>query len=512
ATRSLQTNQAATDERLQDIGNRIRASFAESSERNIRLAALGAKARKFEKNARLIERAAAIQQLLGAYGEGIADARNVVAKSMLTMDEAIERRATAGLSRLANIGRVIERTAAADRLNVLAASLDNVMSKVDLRMSGAMREVEVRLGRFKPDPLTTGTRARRLDRFGEIAQQRHRDQQLSGFAEAIERKTASADQRLSDLRQRAAILDHSTDQVSLAPQWRAVPSSANLVPRDVDRRKAIAAAAWQLRRTPFPPIVRTAAGYAIAPGFTDGYRDADRFEAEKVIQKIHAQKRVQMLAAVRRKVENTDLAPFIEHDGAMRLPTDVFGPTLRHAVSLASNDQDFIELIDLLVRIWREREAAVRKAEAEAQARKERELTALRERMRPGVERVFGAIRTRMQDGRYPKSTMDLMKEDILVVSKAVGEGRLAMRFSLGTRNFYCASEGLRMIVASLADKPIGKDIIFALGKLTLEEPLDPAELSACLILPANTRAHSPTAAGIESDNIAVPSKGGAER
>ncbi|MDO9362111.1 MAG: MobA/MobL family protein, partial [Sphingopyxis sp.] len=46
ATRSLQTNQAATDERLQDIGNRIRASFAESSERNIRLAALGAKARK----------------------------------------------------------------------------------------------------------------------------------------------------------------------------------------------------------------------------------------------------------------------------------------------------------------------------------------------------------------------------------------------------------------------------------------------------------------------------------
>ena len=512
ATRALQTSQAATDERLQDIANRVRDAFTESSERNIRFTALGATARKFEKDARLAERTAAVQQFSSVFGEAIADARNVVATSMLTMGEAIERRTAAGLSRFANIRSVIERTAAADRLNVLAANLDNVMSSIDLRMIGAMREVDVRLARFKPDPLSAATRLRRLDRLGEVAQRRHRDQQRPGFAEAIKGKTASIDRRLDDLRQRAAILDHNTDQASPEPISRAVSSSSNLVRRDVDRRKAVAAAAWQLRGTPFPPIVRTATGYAIAPAFADAHRDADRFEAESVIQKIHARKRAHMLAAVRQKVENTDLSPFIERDGTMRLPINIFEPALRHPVSLAIKDRDFIDLKDLLSRIWREREAAARKAEVEARARKEREVTALRERMRPGVEGVFCEIRASIQDGRYSKSAMALMKDDILVVAKAVREGRLAMRSSQETRNFYCASEGLRMIVASLADKPIGREIILALGKLTLDEPLDPAELSACLVLPANTRAPSSTAAGIESDITAAPGKGGPER
>lgn len=512
ATQSLQTRQAATDDHLQGIANRVRDSLADSSARNIRLAALGATAKKFEQNVRLAERAAAIQQSLGAYGEGIANARNVVATSLLTVGEVIERRTAAGSSRFANIRSVIDLTAAADRLNVLAATLDNVMSSIDLRMIGAMREVDVRLARFKPDPLNAATRARRLDRLGEVAQRSHRYQQLSGLSKSIERKTASADQRLDALRQRAAFLDHRTDQVSPSPISRAVSNSSNLVRRDVDRRKAIAAAAWQLRSTPFPPIVRTAEGYAIAPGFMDIHRDADRFEAEKVIQKIHARKRAHMLAAVRRKVENTDLSPFIERDGTMRLPINIFEPTLRHPVSLAIKDREFIDLIDLLLRIWREREAAARKAEVEARDRKVREAAALRERMRPGVEGVFGEIRASIQDGRYSKAAMALMKDDILVVAKAVGEGRLVMRLSQETPNLYFASEGLRMIVASLAAKPIGRDIIFALGKLTLDEPLDPAELSARLVLPANTRAPSPTGAGIKSDITAAPSKGGAER
>ena len=515
ATRSLQASQIATDDHLLDIANRVRDAFSESSDRHLRLAALGANVKHLEKAALLAERAAAIQQFPAVFGDAIDDTRETVAASMLTMSEAIEHRMAAGAFRLVHIRRAIERTAAADRLNARAANLNEVMSHAASRMLGARQEIDVRLNRITPDTLTAATQARRLAHLGDFAEQRRRDQQLSEFVVTIKQIIASADQRLDALHQRAAMLDHSIDRVLPAPAnalSRPVSSPSSETRRDSDRRKAIAAAAWQLRRTPFPPQIRTATGFAIAPEFTHFHRDADRFEAEVVIQKVHAQKRAQMLAAADRKVESADQSPFIERDGAIRLPIDIFDPPLRHAVSLATKDRDFIELVDQLVLIWREREAAARKAQIEVRARKEREAAERRDRMRPGVERIFSAIMARIRDGRYPKPAMALMKEDVLVAAKAVGEGRLAMRFSQDTRDFYCASAGLRLIVASLADKPFGRDILFALGKLTLHEPFEPAELSLCLALPPKVTVPGSTEVGISSHIAVTRERGGAER
>lgn len=510
ANRSLQVRQAATDDHLQDIVNRIRGNFSESSERQMWLAALGATAKKLEQDARLAERSAAIQQFMAVSGDAIDDRRNVVATSLLPMREDIERQTAAGVSRLANIRLTIERKAAADRLKMLTANLNDVMSGADARMLGVRQEIDVRLDRIGSGAFTSAARARRLARLGHVAERRHRDQQLSGFAEAIGRLIASADQRLATLHERTAMLDHRSGRIIPAPLSHAVPGPSSEARRDDDRRKAIAAAAWQLRRTPFPPQVRTAVGFAIAPGFPNAHRDADRFEAESLIQKIHAQKRAQMLKAVQRRVESADQSPFIKRDATTRLPTNIFEPALQYAVSLAIEDRDFIELIDQLALKWREREAAARKAQMEARTRKEREATERRDRMRPGVERIFSAIMARIRDGRYPRPAMAVMKDDILVAAKAVGEGRLAMRFSKDTRHFYCASEGLRMIVASLTDKPIGRDIICALGKLTLHEPFEQAELSVRFALPIKMRPPSSTEVG--TDIFTAPGKDGAER
>lgn len=512
ATRSLQTNQTATDDQLRHIANRIRGNFSESSDRYLRFAVLGITAKKLEQAARLAERNAAIQQFTEVFGDAVADTRKAVATFMLTRSAAIERRTAAHVSRLANIRRTIERSAANDRLNALNTDLAGIMSNVDSRMLGAKQEVDIRLSRFGPDMQAAAARTPRLMLLGDVAQRRDREQQLSGIAGTIEQMIASADQRLIAFRRQAAALDTDvdrTDQPYDNIASHAAPAPRGEPRRDSNRRSAIAAAASQLRRAQFPPQVRTATGFAIAPGFEQIHRAADLFEAEGVIQKIHARKRAQMLAAVRRKVERTDRSPFIKRDGILRLPTDIFEPALRHAVSLSIKDQDFIELIDQLVLTWREREAAARKKHIEARARKELEATERRDRMQTGVEKVFRAIMVRINDGRYPKLAMAPIKDNILVVAKAVEEGRLMMLSSPDTR-LYCATEGLRIIAGSVAEHPIGRQIIFALGKLTLDEPFDPAELPFSVALPRKTRTAS--SAEVGTDIFTAPGKGGAER
>ena len=512
ATRSLQASQAATDEYLGGIANRVRSAFSETSERHMRLVALGAIAKKIENDARLAERKAAIQEFTEVFGDAVADTRKAVATLMLTMSAAIERRTAAHVSRLANIRRTIERSAAKDRLNALNTDLAGIMSNVDSRMLNAKQAIGIRLSRIEPDMQATAARRQRLTRLGQVAQRRDRVQQLSGVAGTIERMIGSADQRLIALRRQAAALDADIVRADQPPEKIISPADPALrrePRRDPDRRSAIAAAAWELRRAHFPPQVRTVTGFAIAPGFEQFHRAADLFEAESVVQKIHARKRAQMLAAVRRKVEDNARSPFAERDGTMRLPTDIFDPALRHALSLAIEDRDFIELIDNLVLKWREREAAARKAHIETRARKELEATERRNRMQPGVEKIFRAIIVRINDGRYPKPAMAPIKDNILVVAKAVEEGRLMMRSSPDTR-LYCATEGLRIIAGSVAEHPIGRQIIFALGKLTLDEPFDPAELPVSLALPPKARTASST--GTATDIFTAPGKGGAER
>lgn len=514
ATRSLQASQTATDDHLQDLANRVRSDFSESSARQMRLVTFGTTAKKREKGARLAEGSAAIQEFSTVFGDAIDDTRNAVATSMLAMRLAIERRRAAAFSRLTNMRRAIERAEAADRLNAQTAKLDEVMSHAASRMLGARQEITLRLNSITPDILTAAARARRLALVGKIAEQRRRGQQLSEYAVMIKQALVFADRRLDALHQHFTAADFGVTHAD--------PSRENVAPyapiphvdigRDPDRRAAIAAAAWQLRRATFPPQVLNAKGYAIAPAFEQIYRNVDRFESESVIQKVHAKKRAQMLTAVRKQIEGNGRSPFIERDGTTRLPTDIFVSALRHAVSLAIKDRDFIELIDQMALFWRERDAAARKAQIEARARKEREATKRRERMRPRIERVFSAVMARIEDGRYPKPAIAAIKEDILIVTKAVEEGRLAMRSSQDARHFYCATEGLRLVVASLADKPIGREILVALGRLTFVEPFDLTELPVCLALPPKVRPSVPPEVGIDIDVAKFRSKGGAER
>lgn len=471
--RRLQALRVVTRDRLHELVDRVQSGLTETADKRAQMVSLVAMRKARENRARLLEQGTAIHQALVASSGSLADAGEAAASMMQATCKAIVSQTATGLVRLARLGGAAKRLEAIGRLDALSTRLDDVTSSATLRMLDADRTTRVRLRTIRPDALATVATARRLVLLGNVAEARHVGRRPAVLAEISEQTTKAAERRGSD------------------------------------RRKAIAAAAWQLRRSSFPPQIRTAMGFAILPPVTGSYRDVDCFEAEDVIQKCHARKRAEMLAAVRRKVEGAERSPFIERDGSARLPLDTFDQPLRRAVELAINDADLVHTIDQLLMFWREREAGARKT----QARKAREAVERRDRMRPGVQRVFDAIRKRIEDGRYPKPAIAAIRDDILVVAQAIGTGELAMRSGQGVRHFYCASEGLCTIIATLAGPTIGRQILVALGTVTLAEPFGPAELPITLALPHTGRQRNAAGADMDGADItAITGKGGMER
>lgn len=268
------------------------------------------------------------------------------------------------------------------------------------------------------------------------------------------------------------VLPHSPSPAP-HPVARTQPTARMREPRGTDLRKSIAAAAWRLRRSSYPPQVKTATGLALASSASAMLRDVDQFEAYEVIQAVHARKRAQMLAAVRQFVTGLERSPFVEANGRARLPSEIFDQPLQAAVRLAHVDRDYLALLADLHAYWRERDKLARAA----QAKKAREAANRRARMQPGIQQVLDAIERQVRIGHWAADKVDGIRDHIFTMSEAISDGRLAMR-SPSTGAYFCfASEGLRIIATMLADTAPGRAILAELGKRTLEEPFDPAEL-----------------------------------
>lgn len=472
AGKSLRSRRTATDEHLDALNDRVRRAFDESSGQRVRLTLLGRTAKARAGHARLVGQSAAIAEALAAFEASLSDIRNTAASSMLAMRDMIDKRTRVGYVRLANLHRTGERLAAAGPLNAMAVDLSGITSNITRRLANTKQQTDLRLSGVGPIVFAPA-HTRRLALLGEVARQRLRDQQLSDARDIVQ---------------------------SRGDGIPTLPAPSGEAQRGSDRRNAVAAAAWQLRRASFPPQVRTSSGFGVAPGFAHVYRGADLFEAEDVIQRVHAAKRAQMLTAVRRKVEAAERSPFIERDGALRLPTSIFDPALRQAADLAAKDRDLIDLINQLVLVWRKRDAEIQKTRTETRIRKEREATDRRDRMRPGVQKIYHAIQARTRDGRYSRAVMTAITDDVTTVAKAIGLGKLAMRIVGGSRHFYCATEDLRSAIVSLTQQPVGREILFALGALSLDEAFEPSELSCHVVLHPKGKPQSSAETGVSAD------------
>jgi hypothetical protein len=289
---------------------------------------------------------------------------------------------------------------------------------------------------------------------------------------------------------------------------RAQPADRQRDARGTDRRRAIAAAAWQLRQSSYPPQVKTASGFALAPSAPAVLGDAARFEAEEVIQAAHVRKRQQMLTAVRRAVEGMERSPFIEANGRARLPSDILDQPLRTAVRLAYRDPDYLALVSELHALWLEREKAARAAEV----RKAREAAERRARMQPGIQKVLDAIEPQVRIGRWPADKVASIRDHVSTMAGAISDGRLVMRSTPSGEHFWFASEGLPIIAAMLADTAPGRAILVDLGKLTLKEPLDYTRLRCAWTAPPAQQERRAGQTERDGDGVQPQGKDGAER
>lgn len=461
-----------------------------------RLAKLAATAKVREEHARLLEQKTAVRELLVGIEESMAEARTAVASSLAAMEERIEREITGRATRLANLARIAERMETSDRLDAIGTAVGISMSNTTARLLKATNAVRDRLERLEPGTRPSKDQTERLALLSGVAERRHLEDQQAAPGGDPDRSSASIDD--------GSVSAPQHEVPAMVPAGRVATQDGR---RGSERRKAVAAAAWQLRRSSFPPQVRTKTGFAIWPNSVSGYRDADRFEAEAVIQKIHLAKRAQMLAAVRRRIQGAERSPLTERDGSIRVRAEIFDQPLRSAVTLAAKDTDLFEVLQQSLLFWREREIV----EHKAKERKKREADERRNRMRPGVQKVYDAIKRRVHDGRYPMTAIAAIREDVMAVATAIGDGRLAMRISSGGRQFYCGSDELRITLAELGTSRIGREIVEALGQITIEEPFEPEELSVGWILPSTVPPQG-VPPGEEVGITFVPGKGGAER
>lgn len=289
---------------------------------------------------------------------------------------------------------------------------------------------------------------------------------------------------------------------------RAQPAESQRELRGTDYRRSIAAAAWQLRRSSYPPQVKTASGFALSLSAPAALRDAGRFEAHGVIQAVHVCKRQQMLAEVRRAVEGMERSPFIQENGRTILPSDKFDQPLRRAVRLAYRDPDYLALLSELHALWREREKAARTAEA----KKAREAAERRARMQPGIQKVLDAIERQVRTGQWPGHKAAGLHDHASTMAGAISDGRLVMRSTPNEDYFWFASEGLRIIAAMLVDTAPGCAVLVDLGKLTLKEPLDYAKLPYAWTAPPKEKARKTTHTERDGEGAQPQGKDGAER
>ncbi len=278
---------------------------------------------------------------------------------------------------------------------------------------------------------------------------------------------AAARTRLQSLTERLQNAEPRARQPLPEPQAQPV-LHRTAATRDPERRRAIAAAAWSLRQTPFPPIIRTATGFAIAQGFTSQHVGVDRFEAEAIIQRIHARKWETTLAALKRHVEESGRSPFVDGEGRPKLDPYSLDMHLRNAYWAAWSSRDMQTLLEGLRRDWQAREEAkLREQKKAAQAKAETDAK-LRER----ADRIIARAETLVEQGKWPGAN-DMTLAAVGVIAKAIIKGQFAMRMVGSDAYVYCESEVLRGIAGKLEASPTGRNALVALGKLTADRPID---------------------------------------
>ena len=443
--------------------------------RSSRLATTGAMARTMEGRALLLYRQLAVQRALSTYRPAMLEARKATVAWLDRLESQFQRNNSETLARLGNLSRISKRVEFGDRLLGLLVEITETASKIESRLGSVKQVLRSSLAGYGVAQLSSQEWAKRLSLLGVVAERRHsQEQRLAAApmpADRAERRTQSR----GDHERKPATVDEGPLHQRAANAATASPAfpSSGRDQRGTERRKAIAAAAQRLRRASFPPQARTANGFAISPRFADSYRDVDRFEAEVVIQKIHLAKRAQMLAAARRQIEQAERSPFVQRDDRMQIPMAFFEQPLRRAVQEAARDDDLIQLVNETLLYWREREAKAR----EARKIKQREAAERRKRMQTGVEKVYAAVRLRIEDGRFQKTVIAGISEDVQKIAQGVIDGRLAMR-GREDLHFYSASRELRATVAKLCATTVGRQIVVGFGKLTSNESFEPSELS----------------------------------
>jgi hypothetical protein len=258
------------------------------------------------------------------------------------------------------------------------------------------------------------------------------------------------------------------------------------VTRDPERRRAIAAAARSLRQTAFPPIVRTATGFAIAQGFTSQHVDIDRFEAEAIIQRIHARKWEATLTALKRHVEGSARSPFVASEGRPKLDPYSLDMRLRDAYWAAYPSRDMQTLLEGLRRDWQVREEAQRREQKKVALAKAAADAELRSR----ADRIIARAETLVEQGKWPGAN-DMPLAAVGVIAKAIIKGQFAMRMIGSDAYLYCESEALRSIAGKLEASPTGRNALVALGKLTADRPIDRKALPLAWTLPLPRAARS---------------------
>lgn len=250
-----------------------------------------------------------------------------------------------------------------------------------------------------------------------------------------------------------------------------IPAAAQPVsaPRDSERRRAIAAAARSLRQAAFPPIVRTAKGFAIAPAFVSEYVGVDRFEAEPVIQRVHRRKWDATLAAVKKRIEQSGRSPFAGNEGSPKLQLDALDVQLGYAYRAAYSSHDMQALLEDLRRDWQARDEKKRQEQKKiAQAKAEADA-----RLRARADQIIARAETLIADGKWPGAD-DMTIVHIAVIAKAIISGKFAMQsFGGDAHDVYCETEVLKNMAGSLAASPTGRAALVALGEMTAGHPID---------------------------------------
>lgn len=276
-----------------------------------------------------------------------------------------------------------------------------------------------------------------------------------------------------------------SDEPANRPVARAQPAKNAREPRGTERRKAIANAAWQLKRRTWPALVRTRAGFSLSSDHARFLRDVDRFEAEPVIQAVHRAKWGRMLSAVQKKIDSARRSPFVSGEGRPRLQLDFLPDALRTALFHARGNQDVEEMLMAARLRWQEREAREKEAKRRKARREERRKEALKELLQPRVAEVFKRLQDDIAAHRILHADIEPIQTDIRIVAKAVVRGEVHVALTDGQEWIHFESEGLRSIAEQLSASKLGAAIFRDLCDQTRGAPLDLADLPVTWATPA---------------------------